>query len=98
MIKLKESEVNARIISFPSWELFEKQSDEYKKTILPGTIRKRVVVETGIKMGWERYAGEDALYITMNRFGASAPYQELAANFGFTVENIVESVLRYLKQ
>ena len=59
-------------------------------------IKKRAVIETGISMGWEKYAGNDALSITINRYGASAPYDELAEEFGFTVENIVEKVLEYM--
>ncbi len=94
---LKEQGIKARVISFPSWELFEKQTDDYKANILPEKIKKRVVVETGIKMGWEKYAGDGALYITIDKFGASAPQADLAREYGFTVESVVEKIAKFAK-
>ncbi|MDY6967537.1 MAG: transketolase, partial [Spirochaetota bacterium] len=96
--KLKDKGINARVISFPSWELFEKQSEDYKKMIFPEAVNKRIVIEAGIKMGWEKYAGIDGLYITIDQFGASAPYKVLAERFGFTEENILAKVIEYFKQ
>ena len=90
--------VGARVVSFPSWELFDAQSAEYKAAVLPASMQKRVVVETGVRMGWERYAGCDALFITMDNFGASAPANVLAEKFGFTKENIVARVLEFVKR
>ncbi|MFH0974162.1 MAG: transketolase [Spirochaetota bacterium] len=95
--KLKAEGINTRVVSFPSWELFDKQPDEYKNTVLPGSVQKRAVVELGIRMGWERYAGEKAVYFTIESFGASAPHNILAEKFGFTVENIVKRVKDYIK-
>ncbi|MDY6935521.1 MAG: transketolase [Spirochaetota bacterium] len=96
-IKLEEEGIKARVISFPSWELFERQSCEYKEKILPKEIKKRVVIEAGIRMGWERYAGDKALYITMEQFGVSAPYKMLAERYGFNCDYIKAKVLEYLK-
>ncbi len=93
---LKEQGIKARVISFPSWELFDKQPDAYKQKILPASVKKRAVVETGISMGWEKYAGESTLYITMESFGASAPYKILAEKFGFTAANIIDKIKRYI--
>ena len=95
---LKDKGVKARVISFPSWELFDKQPDSYKKTILPDSVKKRAVIELGISMGWEKYTGENALFITMESFGTSAPYEILAEKYGFTVQNIVKRVSEYLKK
>ena len=95
-IMLKEKGVKASVISFPSWELFEKQPESYQKTILPENVRKRVVVEAGLQMGWEKYAGNEALYITMESFGVSAPSSVLAEEYGFTAHNIYNKVLDYL--
>lgn len=95
---LKDKGVKARVISFPSWELFDKQPDSYKKTILPDSVKKRAVIELGISMGWEKYTGENALFITMESFGTSAPYEVLAEKYGFTVQNIVKRVSEYLKK
>ncbi len=96
--KLNDIGIKARVISFPSWELFNKQPDDYRKIILPDTIKKRAVIELGISMGWEKYAGENAIYFTMESFGSSGPYNELAAKFGFTAENIVYRIMHYLKK
>ncbi|MBN2400862.1 MAG: transketolase [Spirochaetes bacterium] len=93
---LKEKGINAEVVSFPSWELFDKQPDDYKRTILPDSVRKKAVVELGISMGWERYAGADALYITMETFGASGPHNALAEKYGFTIQNIVNRIVDYI--
>ncbi len=95
-LELGKRGIKARVISFPSWELFDKQPDEYKKAILPATVKKRAVIELGLSMGWQKYAGENSLFITVENFGASAPYKVLAEKFGFTVENVVSRVAEYL--
>ena len=76
----------------PSMDVFEKQSDEYKESVLPKSVRKRVAVEALSGFGWDRYVGLDGDMIGMNRFGASAPYSKLFPYFGFTVENVVARV------
>lgn len=96
-IELKKKGIGCRVISFPSWELFEKQDEEYRRNILPPEIDRRAVIEAGISMGWERYAGRDALFLTVERFGASAPQEALAEKFGLTSENITGAVERYLR-
>ncbi len=90
--KLQAHGISARVVSFPSWELFDKQDEEYRKIILPAGMRY-AVVEAGIKMGWEKYAGGDAVYITMENFGMSAPANVLAEHLGFTTENIVSRII-----
>ncbi len=87
--KLIEDGIKARVVSFPSWELFENQTCEYKDSVLLPDVKKRIVVEAGIKMGWEKYAGEDSVFITMEKYGASAPINVLMDKFGFTADNIV---------
>ena len=76
----------------PSLDEFEKQSDEYKESVLPKSIRKRVVVEAASDFGWGKYVGIDGAYVAMKSFGASAPASELFKKFGFTVENVVATV------
>jgi transketolase len=93
---LKEKSINARVISFPSWELFDRQPEDYKRSILPGSVKKRAVVELGISMGWEKYAGREAIYFTIETFGASAPHNLLAEKYGFTVTNIVNRIASYM--
>lgn len=91
-----EKGIKARVVSFPCWELFDKQSDSYKKTIL-GSGSKKVVIEAGIKMGWERFAGDKALFVTIEEFGRSAPEADLADYFGFTVNRIIEKITEYIE-
>ncbi|HQP47266.1 MAG TPA: transketolase [Spirochaetota bacterium] len=96
-LKLKDQNINAAVISFPSWELFDKQSGDYKKSILPPSVTKRVVIEAGISMGWEKYAGPDALFITMESFGTSAPAELLAEKYGFTTEHAIKKISAYCR-
>ncbi len=87
---LSEGNVKVRVVSFISWELFEEQSEDYKNSVLPPSIKKRIVIEAGIKQGWERYAGDGGMILGINRFGASAPSEILFEEYGFGVENIVK--------
>lgn len=87
--KLKEESINARIVSMPSWELFEKQDDAYREKVLPGHIRKRLAVEAGSALGWHKYVTDEGDIIGMKGFGESAPAEDLFRVFGFTVENVV---------
>ncbi|MEA1969332.1 MAG: transketolase [Thermodesulfobacteriota bacterium] len=91
---LKTKGVNARVVSMPSWELFEKASDAYKKRILPPEIKARIAVEAGISMGWERYTGDHGQIIGIDRFGTSAPGGKVLAEYGFTSDNIVKTALK----
>ena len=87
--QLKKDGVQARVVSMPSWELFEHQSKEYREEVLPAAVRARVAVEQGVAMGWAKYVGMTGAVIVMKSFGASAPFSQLQKKFGFTVENIV---------
>jgi transketolase len=87
---LAKSGVRARVVSMPSWKLFEKQSDAYRGEVLPPKIKARVAVEQASTFGWERYVGNGPI-IGMKTFGASAPLKELEKKFGFTVERVVEA-------
>ena len=80
-----------RVVSMPCMDLFEEQSEEYKESILPKAVRKRVAIEALSDFGWGRYVGLDGAYVTMNGFGASGPAKQLFEHFGFTVENVVET-------
>lgn len=93
---LAQKGVNARVVSMPSMELFEKQDKAYRDSIIPPSIKKRVVVEAGIPFGWCKYAGDEGLIIGMDRFGASAPYKVLAEKFGFTAESVAAKTAKYL--
>ncbi len=80
---------NVRVVSMPSWELFEKQNKTYRDRIIDPDCKRRMVVEAGSSFGWERYAGPCATMITLNTFGASGPFKDLATLFGFTTENVL---------
>ena len=84
--KLAAEGIAVRVVSFPSWELFEKQDQAYRESVLPKSIQVRLAVEAGVRQGWERYA---SAFICMDSYGASAPAKTLFEKFGFTVENVV---------
>ncbi len=87
--QLKTEGVKARVVSMPSWDIFEKQSDEYKKQVLPPDVKARVAVEMASTFGWSQYVGLTGTVIGMHRFGASAPIKDLQKKFGFTTENVL---------
>lgn len=87
--QLSKEGVRARVVSFPCWELFERQSADYKESVLPREVRARVSVEQASTFGWERYVGIDGKAIGMSSFGASAPLAQLQKKFGFTLEGVV---------
>ncbi len=91
--QLSAKGVDARVVSMPCLDIFEEQSPEYKESVLPKSVRKRVAVEALSGFGLDRYTGLDGAVIAMQGFGASAPQDKLFRKFGFTVENIVEKAL-----
>ncbi|MGV8877748.1 MAG: transketolase [Sphingobacteriaceae bacterium] len=88
--KLAEQDIAARVVSMPSWELFEKQDKAYKEKVFPASIRKRLAVEAGSPIGWHRYVTDEGDVIGITQFGESAPGEEVMKEYGFTVENVVE--------
>ena len=90
---LAEKGVAARVVSMPSWELFDAQPKTYRDSVLPPEITARVAVEAGVKIGWERYVGPGGAVVGLDHFGASAPFQELYQNFGLTPEAVAEAAL-----
>ena len=92
--KLAAEGISVRLVSFPSWELFESQDDEYKDSVLPKALSIRVALEAGIGMGWERWTGQSGTVISLEHYGASAPYQEIYQHLGFTAENVVSALKR----
>ena len=95
---LQEKGIDARVISMPSWEIFEEQSDEYKESVIPMSVRKRVAVEAAGDFGWHKYVGLDGEVISMNGYGASAPAGKLFEKYGFTVDNVVDTVIRVMNR
>ena len=95
-MKLSAEGHAVRLVSFPSWDLFESQTADYKGSVLPDSISKRVSVEAGITMGWEKWVGAEGVSIGINHYGASAPGEKLFQEFGFTVENVYETAKKLL--
>jgi transketolase len=87
--QLADEGINARVVSMPCWELFERQPQAYRDSVLPPDVRARLAVEAGISMGWHRWVGDQGDIIALDRFGASAPGGVLMQEFGFSVENVV---------
>ena len=87
--KLNEEGIAVRVVSFPCWELFEKQDAAYRESVLPSEVKARVAVEAGVSLGWERYVGPAGKIISIDHYGASAPAKVIFEKFGFTVENVI---------
>src|SRR5262249_6477197 len=94
--ELAKQGTRARVISFPSWELFEAQSREYRDSVLPPAVKARLSIEAGVAQGWREWVGDNGDSISIEHFGASAPYKDIYQHFGLTVENVVARALRLL--
>jgi transketolase len=93
----QDDDVNVRVVSMPSWELFEAQSESYRREVLPPDVTARVAVEAGATLGWERYVGNEGVTVGIDRFGASAPGETNMEKFGFTSENVVRAARQTLE-
>ena len=94
--KLNGYGVSARVVSIPSWHIFEAQDSAYRESVLPKALKKRVGVEAGASFGWERWTGDEGTIIGIDHFGASAPGDTIMKNFGFTAEHVTAAALRLL--
>jgi transketolase len=94
--KLGAAGLKARVVSMPSWELFETQDAAYKESVLPPTVTARVSVEMASTFGWDRYTGPKGKIIGMRSFGASAPLKDLLKKFGFTADHVVAAAREVL--
>jgi transketolase len=89
---LEKDGISASVISMPSWDRFEKQPKEYKESVLPKSVKKRLAIEMGSSFGWHRYAGDEGDVLAIDQFGASAPGEKVIEEYGFTVENVIARV------
>ena len=94
--ELAKQGTRARVISFPSWELFEAQSQAYRNSVLPPSVKARLSIEAGVAQGWREWVGDNGDIMSIEHFGASAPYKDIYKNFGLTVEDVVARALRLL--
>ena len=90
--------VSARVVSMPSWELFDAQPEAYRREVLPPEVTARGAVEAGVTLGWERYVGQGGVAIGVDRFGASAPYQTIYRELGITPERVAEEAEALVKR
>lgn len=90
--ELINKNINASVVSMPSWEVFNEQSENYKESVLPKSVAKRVSIEAGVSFGWHKYIGKDGLAVSIEEFGKSAPADELFKDFGFDKDSIVEKI------
>jgi transketolase len=95
--QLVASAIGSRVVSMPSWDIFEQQDEAYRDSVLPPEVNARVAIEQASKFGWERYVGREGAVIGMETFGASAPLKALQQEFGFTVANVVATAKAQLK-
>ena len=96
--KLKEQDIDARVVSMPCWEVFEQQPDSYKEQVLPESVGARVSLEAASTFGWERYVGTKGSAIGVDRFGASAPSGEVMEKYGITADHVVEEAQKIVKR
>jgi transketolase len=96
--KLAGEDIGLRVVSLPSWELFDCQPQDYRDSVLPPGVKARVAVEAGIKLGWEHYVGLEGTVVGMESFGASAPASVLYEKFGITVEQVVRAARALIKK
>jgi transketolase len=97
-VKLAEKNIAARVVSMPSWELFEKQPKDYRQRVLPTDIKAKIAVEAASPQGWNRYVGDMGKIMGLDHFGASAPYQVLYEQFGITSEHVVERAMSLVRK
>jgi transketolase len=95
---LEERRIGARVVSMPSWRLFDAQSVFYRLSVLPPEVPRRLAVEAGATLGWDRYVGEQGAVVGIDHFGASAPYRKIQEEFGFTADRVAERAERLLSE
>ncbi len=91
-VELQKQGIQATVVSMPSWDRFDKQSKEYKESVLPSNVKKRLGIEMGSSLGWHKYVGDQGDILAIDQFGASAPGEKIMQEYGFTVENVVTKV------
>jgi transketolase len=96
--QLAEKNIFARVVSMPSWELFDQQPKEYRESVLPLSIKARVSIEAGVTLGWQKYVGDSGIAIGLDRYGASAPGKVIFEKLGFTAENVMAKVMALLSR
>ena len=87
--ELNRSGIPARVVSMPCWEFFEEQNARYKESVLPTRVKARLSIEAGVSLGWAKYVGDNGDTLAVDKFGESAPAEDVFKDYGFTVENVI---------
>ncbi|MDM7922743.1 MAG: transketolase C-terminal domain-containing protein, partial [Pyrinomonadaceae bacterium] len=95
--KLNKSGTPTRVVSMPCWEFFDEQSAKYKESVLPAKVKARLAIEAGVSQGWHKYIGDAGDTLTVDKFGASAPAEDVFRDYGFTVENVIKKAKALLR-
>jgi transketolase len=96
--ELSADGIRARVVSLPSWQLFDRQDEAYRESVLPAAVGARVAVEQASTLGWDRYVGPAGRIVGMHTFGASAPLRDVANKFGFTPEKVAEAAREMIER
>ncbi|HYX09268.1 MAG TPA: transketolase [Bacteroidales bacterium] len=96
--ELWEKDIDSRVVSMPCWELFRDQTEEYKESVIPSDVKHRIAIEAASSFGWPEWVGDNGLVIGVDRFGASANYQDIFENYGFTGDQVAKKAVSYLKK
>ena len=94
--KLNASGTPTRVVSMPCWEFFDEQSDKYKESVLPSNVKARLSIEAGVSLGWAKYVGLEGDTLAVDKFGASAPAEDVFRDYGFTVENVIKKAKKLI--
>ena len=89
--KLNKSGTPTRVVSMPCWEFFEEQSQKYKDSVLPPSVKARLAIEAGVSQGWHKYVGDAGDTLTVDKFGTSAPAEDVFRDYGFTLDNVIKA-------
>jgi transketolase len=92
--RLAKEGIKAQVVSMPCWELFERQDQKYKDSVLPPSVKARVGIEAGVELGWSKYIGDNGIFIGMSSFGASAPFKVCFEKFGITADAVIKAAKR----
>jgi transketolase len=94
--KLNSDGTPTRVVSMPCWEFFDAQTPKYREEVLPAKIRARLAIEAGVSLGWAKYVGDAGDTLTVDKFGASAPAEDVFRDYGFTVENVIKKAKKLI--
>lgn len=94
--KLNAAGTPTRVVSMPCWEFFDAQSAKYKDSVLPTNVKPRLAIEAGVSLGWSKYIGDAGDTLTVDKFGASGPAEDVFRDYGFTVENVIKKAKKLL--